>query len=601
MHLHFVLDEPQYNTLFDMLIEEARARRHTVSIGHRSVERYDADAYIGLQDAALRACPRPRVFLTHGLGLAKRGALMMNVDLLLLPYGEDHGIIVDKARKGPDDRPTTVVRNIGSPKIDLLQRRNTRRIEIQRRLRAQYGFDERPIVGYCPTFRHNGKLHHPQRSHRLREVEALLEGDYNVVMLTHALESDKTELEELRFRMHPGFPRLDHFIGLDCAITDTSGIGFELCAIGMPMVLLDNPAEPDYLLARMLEDRQFIDYGPVCTLQTLAAGVATALTTPEAHAERRDYWAQMAFGPRDGRSAERVIDAIETFLHENREHYRHRRNRPEFLEDYVARRMPRFRAASDWTFDKAGATAAFDGSGRWAFFGPYQQLGAGRFAMEFMADATVPGPFRLQIDTDSGKSVVTDITFENRLHCTLIFEVPEALAGKRFEFRLSQPARMAGAVTIGRMRLHLLGLVPEQAVGEPARTAQPAVDPRIPKLGPAWQEVADFLRPRLAPLDQVMAHNALHPHLPPCRTLEAHNSGKPYDWVVIHKGHMDQMSLAFLQSLPQSATPAFANSVFVIWHARPAPEPVALSGSPHLQIFFRKLEAHPDRVRDLTA
>ncbi|MGY4801601.1 CDP-glycerol glycerophosphotransferase family protein [Teichococcus aerofrigidensis] len=566
MHFHFVLDEPQYNTLFEHLIDEARSRRHTVTTGRRFVCRYDADAYIGLQDAALKAAPRPRVFLTHGLGLAKRGALRLDVDLLLLPYGgegiiDDHGSGATAAGKAP-----MVVRNLGSPKIDLLQRRARQKAAIQRRLRELYDFDSRPIVGYCPTFRHRGTLHHPQRGHRLREVEALLEGRYNVVALPHSLECDPEEVAELRFRPSPALPRVDHFVGLDCAVTDTSGIGFELCAIDMPMVLLDNPAEPDYLLARMLERPVRIDYGPVCTLATLADAVAASLANPAAHAARRAHWAEMAFGPRDGGAAARSIDAIERFVTERRGHYAGRRGQGQVLEDYLRRRMASFHPQRDWRLDKGTVTMAFDGTERWCFYGPYQPLGTGRFALEVDLDATVPGPFHLQIDADGGRRTLAKLGFEQALRASIPFEVPAELAGRNLEFRLTQPKEASGELTLRCLRLHLIGL-PSAAAGLEVRPATAAVST---VLDPAWQQIADHLRRHAAAADHVQAPAPFHPWLTHCRRVEEQPvEGHPADWVVLHKGSPAARDVADLSALSARAEPVLANPVFILWRARP--------------------------------
>jgi hypothetical protein len=566
MHFHFVLDEPQYNSLFEALIAEARGRRHTVTTGLRCVHRYDADAYVSLQDVALRAAPRPRVFLTHGLGLAKRGALTLDVDLLLLPYS-GKGIIDDQQHMSPERRSrTTVVRSLGSPKIDLLQRGAARKAEIQRQMRATYGFDARPIVGYCPTFRHDGSLHHAQRGHRLREAEAILEQRFNVVMLTHSLETDAAEVAELRFRASPTLSRLDHFLGLDCAVTDTSGIGFELCAIDMPMVLLDNPAEPDFLLARMLEQPVRVDYGPVCTLANLANTVAFALSHPAAHASRRAFWAEMAFGPRDGQAARRTIDAIEAFVLAQHRHFAVRRGESTILQDYLANGMTQFRTAGAATVEREAVTVPLTGTGRWAFYGPYQKLGIGRFALEIDADADGEGPFCLQVDAQGGHTILAQLEFTRRLHASLLFEVPEALAGVDLEFRLTQPAGVAGRLRLKAFRLHLIGL---PGTGGPALAAARSIPAPAP-LNPAWQDVATLLQDRAAAADRVVAPAPFHPWLAHCRQVsDAPEPGEWPDLVVLHKGELSRLPPDFLPELARRAAPIFANAVFVVWRLHP--------------------------------
>ncbi|MBO1076597.1 CDP-glycerol glycerophosphotransferase family protein [Roseomonas marmotae] len=615
MHFHFILDEIQYNDLLSPMIAEARRRRHLVTTSLRCATRYDADAYVGLQDVALLGCPRPRVFMTHGLGLAKRGHLTLDVDLLLLPYGRDTGIIDDQAA-APGNRMTTV-HGLGSPKIDLLARRRQSAPALRRRLREIYGFDARPIIGYCPTWRHDGTLHHAQRAHRLREAEALLERDFNVVVLPHALEHDKSEVEELHFQPSAALSRLDHLVALDCAVTDTSGIGFELCAIGMPMVLLDNPAEPDYLLARMLERPVPIDYGPVCTLETLSAAVASALAHPEAHAARRDYWAQMAFGPRDGRAAERVIDAITEFAISQRPRFIPAAGAPMPLQDYRAARH-RFRSARPWMVRGGVPCLPLEDRAGSVFYGPYQPLGAGRFALEVDLEASGTAPLELQVDTEGGRRVLARMPVQGRVRASLPFTVPPALAGNSFEFRLRQPAPAEGEVLMHAFRLLQVALpepemtLPPENRPPPAEVVKivevevkvevPVAPPRPEPLpDPAWAEVAGFLEAQVAPASRVLAPEAFRPWLPEQARMDSYGHAPPpgegpgregdYDWVVLHKGWLDSLSLPLLLQLKEAARPVMANAVFIVWRATELPD---RHQSAHVQAFLERL-----RVMDM--
>ena len=609
MHLHFILDEIQYNDLLSPLIAEARRRRHLVTTSLRFATRYDADAVIGLQDAALRACPRPRVFMTHGLGLAKRGALLLDVDLLLLPYGDDAGVIDDQAAQ-PGTR-MTVARNLGSPKIDLLAERRRKAPALRQRLREIYGFDERPIVGYCPTWRHDGTLHHLQRGHRLREAEAALERDYNVVVLPHSLEYDKSEIEELRFQPSPALSRLDHLVALDGVVTDTSGIGFELCAIDMPMVLLDNPAEPDYLLARMLEQPVRIDYGPVCTLADLPAAVAASLAHPEAHAARRAFWADKAFGPRDGRAAERVIDAITDFVANRRGQFIPPPGEAMVLQHYRRGELQRLPGPLPWQADGPALRRPLRDRAGSIFYGPYQMLGAGRFALELDLEAATDKPLELRVDTAGGKVVLAQMPIEGRVRASLPFTIPPAMSGCKVEYRLRQPADGKGEVLLYGLRLLLTALpepeltttwkppLPPPSPPEPMAAPQPApAPPPAPLPDPNWQEIALFLAGRVAPEDRILAPEAFRPQLPPHRRMDAYqrDSGRTeaglgperdYDWVVLHKGWLEGLPMALLMQLKEAARPVMANSVFIVWQARELPD---LRQTRHVRAFMERLQ-----------
>jgi hypothetical protein len=597
MHLHFVLDEPQYNDLFAPLIREARARRHLVTTGLRAAVRYDADAVIALQDIALRGGPRPRVFITHGLGLAKRGHLTLDVDLLLLPYSGE-GIVDDQK----DGGRAKVVRGLGSPKIDLLAQRRQAAPALRQRMREIYGFDARPIVGYCPTWRHDGTLHHPQRAHRLREAEAVLERDFNLVTLPHSLEADPSEIEELRFRLSSELSRTDHLVAFDAVVTDTSGIGFELCAIDMPLVLLDNPAEPDYLLARMLETPVPIDYGPVCTLDSVVPALQAILATPASHAERRAYWADMAFGPRDGQAAARCIDAICDFIAANHRRFASTPGQPLRLRDYRRQELRSLRTPTPWEIEGDAAWASFPPKGGSAMFGPYQRLGQGRFALEVDLEVRCEHPLVLSVDTHGGRSVVAEFPVAGRLRASLPFTVPASLAGADFEFRLRKPPAAEGVVLLRAFALLLTGLVPEPPPTlpeppEPPPEPPPPSEPPPPRYqtlpDPLWEEVAAFLRAHATEAHTVLAPRNFLPTLlfPAQMDIYADCAG-PYDWVVVHKGRTTELPAAFLREAAEQGRAVLANAVFVLLRIDRLPD---LRDSGHVQALLAQLEALADR------
>lgn len=598
MHFHFVFDEPQYNDLLSPLMAEALARRHTVTTGLRGALRYDADAVIGLQDVALRGCPRPRVFLTHGLGLAKRGHLTLDADLLVLPYAADAGVVDDQAAR--PGQVMRVARGVGSPKIDLLARRRREAPALRARLREIYGFDARPIVGYCPTWRHDGTLHHKQRAHRLRAAEAALEPHFNVVVLPHSLEHDPEEVAELRFRPSDAMSRLDHLVALDAVVTDTSGIGFELCAIDMPLVLLDNPAEPDYLMALMLERPVPIDYGPACPLDRLAATVAAELAAPHRHAARRAHWADLAFGPRDGQAAARAIDAITDFAIDWRRRAGPARGGAETLQDYRHGELALLRGAAPWAIAGDGAVARpLLAAGGSVSFGPYQRLGAGRFALELDLEAPPEAGLAVQVDAP-GFAPLASLPVAGRLRASLPFAVPPEQAGADFEFRLHHPPAAGGTLLLRGFRLLLRGPPEPAAAALPGQTppkppAAPAAPPAPPEPeplpDPIWNAVTDALRPRFAPADRLLAPEAFRPWFPAMvgYSLEGPpaEDDATLDWVVLHKGWLDALPPALLRRLARDGQPVMANAVFVLWRLPEATPD--LRRTPHVGAFLQHL------------
>lgn len=435
MHLHFVLDEPQYNHLLQPVIELAKRARHVVSVGDRTAQRYDADAYVVIQDFGLFGCPKPRILLSHALGLAKKVQFDLQVQLAIFPSSAYCEAVRHEIPFG-----TEIVAGIGSPKIDLLRSRKARRQQIQEQLRALYGFDDRPIVGYCPTFRHDGSLHHPRRSHRLRNVEEILESEWNVVVLHHSLEPDPSELEEVRFRLQSVVSRVDHLVALDCAVTDISGVGFELCAIDTPIVLLDEPSVPNYLEARILGDGRRLDYGPTCTLTSLVNSVREALASQAEYRQKRAEWAVLAFGPCDGEASKRVLEAIVRFASKVRiaecDQHGVAVSRAETVADFVASRLQFFAINGVLTRDDVSLALTLSPGATTAFYGPYLRIGAGKFLLRVELSVGDGNVATLSIDGDQGRHCYAAIPFASEIRASIPFQISEENAGGPIEFRL---------------------------------------------------------------------------------------------------------------------------------------------------------------------
>jgi ubiquinone/menaquinone biosynthesis C-methylase UbiE len=107
-----------------------------------------------------------------------------------------------------------------------------------------------------------------------------------------------------------------------------------------------------------------------------------------------------------------------------------------------------------------------------------------------------------------------------------------------------------------------------------------------------WTDTAEFLRKQLQPKDKILApdqfwwlfrriYRYLNTTLDPDCV---------YEWVVIHKGELHNLSRTFLANLPNQMIPVFANEVFVIWASNPDLENIA-SDLDHLQAFFERLSA----------
>ncbi|MBU8541531.1 class I SAM-dependent methyltransferase [Falsiroseomonas tokyonensis] len=114
----------------------------------------------------------------------------------------------------------------------------------------------------------------------------------------------------------------------------------------------------------------------------------------------------------------------------------------------------------------------------------------------------------------------------------------------------------------------------------------------FPHDDPAWAETALFLRSRLAPPDRVVAPDAFRWAIPRAETFAAAASPADFAWVVVHKGELDRIPRGFLEALPGTAQPVFANPVFVVF-AQPGPGLPDLTETDHVRAFEANRQALP--------
>ena len=111
-----------------------------------------------------------------------------------------------------------------------------------------------------------------------------------------------------------------------------------------------------------------------------------------------------------------------------------------------------------------------------------------------------------------------------------------------------------------------------------------------------WRDAADFLEARAARRDLILApdifwwrfrkiYRYINTRL--CPDFE-------YDWVVLHKGFIDELPALFIIQAFSALTPLFANEVFVIL-GRGGPEEAVVAGDPHLVSLTERLP-HLDEI-----
>jgi SAM-dependent methyltransferase len=110
-----------------------------------------------------------------------------------------------------------------------------------------------------------------------------------------------------------------------------------------------------------------------------------------------------------------------------------------------------------------------------------------------------------------------------------------------------------------------------------------------------WADTAEFLRGRMTPADRLVAPDPFRFIIPRAARFGQMRDEAPgrYDWIVIHKGELEQIPRRFLGAVPTETVPVFANEVFVVFAATPPGDLVDLTESDHVRAFWVGLEALP--------
>lgn len=103
-----------------------------------------------------------------------------------------------------------------------------------------------------------------------------------------------------------------------------------------------------------------------------------------------------------------------------------------------------------------------------------------------------------------------------------------------------------------------------------------------------WNEVVDVVLPHLTAADRVLAPDPFWWRLPcPIERWVSTNfsDDKAYDWVIVHKGELDQFPRPFLERVARTMRPMFANAVFVVWTSKGAGASVDAESSDLIAFF----------------
>jgi hypothetical protein len=309
-----------------------------------------------------------------------------------------------------------------------------------------------------PTYKHTGTVSHFNRLYRLQDVEKSLSEKFNVVVLSHDLETALDEVSALQNVPMASVPRQAYLMGADVVVTDTSGISFECAAVNKPVVFLVHPDEPAYLLDQTMNTGEALDFGPAVLLDALPDAVALLAAMPDKFAAQRKKWAERIFGPVDGCATERTADAIVKFAYEfglRRYASGYSSNRPRaLLGDFVELKMQFFAIGEGVRFDGRMMSLETDGGiPAPLFYGPYLNLAGGKYCISVDFQEDIGADMLFEVYVDRGSRRLLSVKFVSQLKGQFVVEVPNDATEKSFEMTVGAFDRSACKLKINQFSL----------------------------------------------------------------------------------------------------------------------------------------------------
>jgi CDP-glycerol glycerophosphotransferase (TagB/SpsB family) len=240
--------------------------------------------------------PGIKVQIFHGLGEEKRGHYRITgfFDLYCTPGPE----ITEKFEALAERHGHFLVRETGWPKLDRLD------LSADRRGKKQaLGLDpERPVLLYAPTF----SPRYSSARALLPEIRKLQTDPYQWLVKFHDLMDPRIardyaalQNDHLRLLDEPNI--LPAMEAADVLITDTSSVAYEFLLLDRPIVTFRATTRLD----------KGIDF---TAPSDLFGALERVLHDPEEMAPNRQFYREQLHPYTDGRSAYRVLDAIEEVL-----------------------------------------------------------------------------------------------------------------------------------------------------------------------------------------------------------------------------------------------------------------------------------------------
>ncbi|MFC1999183.1 CDP-glycerol glycerophosphotransferase family protein [Chloroflexota bacterium] len=320
--LQIVYDLAQYGAVLEPLRREFEARGWEIVLANVQAYNRDMDVRgtIACQDGPWLDKKRfiePSFLVFHGVSFVKSWRKAYSTsrwDYVIVPsrFFEEQLTWLEGNREIEGE--PSVILGLGWPKADTLIRNYPKQALYRELIADRHGLDGRPIVLFAPTYKKKQFTGRTEgQPDKLPEVVSELPG-CNVIFMPHQMCDYQNVFPEHRLRVDSAYPwKYEYLLGCDLLLADVSSVIFEVALIDKPIVLLDDPSNPDYLNIKM-DGGERLDVGEVADMGNLREVVERHLNWPDSWAHRRRYWAEMALGYCDGQSTKKIVDKIEEVI-----------------------------------------------------------------------------------------------------------------------------------------------------------------------------------------------------------------------------------------------------------------------------------------------
>ncbi|MGF1542258.1 MAG: hypothetical protein ACFCU5_17740 [Pleurocapsa sp.] len=89
----------------------------------------------------------------------------------------------------------------------------------------------------------------------------------------------------------------------------------------------------------------------------------------------------------------------------------------------------------------------------------------------------------------------------------------------------------------------------------------------FPKEDQIWLDTAKFVNDRLKSVDRLLAPTEFRKKINQTfdYSFSQADNTNDFQWVVVHKGRLNEINFSFLEQIAQNFSPVFANEVFVVF------------------------------------